>query len=52
MVFVSCTTDLLHTLSAIPRNLNFMEHTSDIGWKEYVAHLAFAVSKHFVFTCI
>lgn len=27
--------DLLHTLSAIPRNLNFIEHTSDIGWKEY-----------------
>lgn len=27
--------DLLHSLSAIPRNLNFIEHTSDIGWKEY-----------------
>ncbi|XP_050212007.1 beta-glucuronosyltransferase GlcAT14B-like [Mercurialis annua] len=27
--------DLLHTLSEIPRNLNFIEHTSDIGWKEY-----------------
>ncbi|XP_037494305.1 beta-glucuronosyltransferase GlcAT14B [Jatropha curcas] len=27
--------DLLHTLSTIPRNLNFIEHTSDIGWKEY-----------------
>ncbi|KAF4347792.1 beta-glucuronosyltransferase GlcAT14B [Cannabis sativa] len=26
--------DLLHTLSTIPRNLNFLEHTSDIGWKE------------------
>ncbi|GMN60848.1 hypothetical protein TIFTF001_029931 [Ficus carica] len=26
--------DLLHTLSTIPRNLNFIEHTSDIGWKE------------------
>ncbi|GAV68342.1 Branch domain-containing protein [Cephalotus follicularis] len=26
--------DLLHTLSSIPRNLNFIEHTSDIGWKE------------------
>ncbi|CAN4094286.1 unnamed protein product [Withania somnifera] len=27
--------DLLHTLSAVPRELNFIEHTSDIGWKEY-----------------
>ncbi|KDO80270.1 hypothetical protein CISIN_1g014438mg [Citrus sinensis] len=27
--------DLLHVLSTIPRNLNFIEHTSDIGWKEY-----------------
>ncbi|CAI9758966.1 unnamed protein product [Fraxinus pennsylvanica] len=26
--------DLLHTLSTIPRDLNFIEHTSDIGWKE------------------
>ncbi|CAI0542960.1 unnamed protein product [Linum tenue] len=26
--------DLLHTLSSIPRDLNFIEHTSDIGWKE------------------
>ncbi|GLT26177.1 hypothetical protein SLA2020_012610 [Shorea laevis] len=27
--------DMLQTLSAVPRNLNFIEHTSDIGWKEY-----------------
>ncbi|XP_057967223.1 beta-glucuronosyltransferase GlcAT14B-like [Malania oleifera] len=27
--------DLLHALSAIPRDLNFIEHTSDIGWKEF-----------------
>ncbi|KAG6411225.1 hypothetical protein SASPL_129303 [Salvia splendens] len=27
--------DMLHTLSAVPRDLNFIEHTSDIGWKEY-----------------
>ncbi|KAH7572392.1 hypothetical protein ACOSP7_015540 [Xanthoceras sorbifolium] len=27
--------DLLHTLSTIPRHLNFLEHTSDIGWKEH-----------------
>ncbi|KAI4344125.1 hypothetical protein L6164_011392 [Bauhinia variegata] len=26
--------DMLHTFSSIPRNLNFIEHTSDIGWKE------------------
>ncbi|CAN1216795.1 Beta-glucuronosyltransferase GlcAT14B [Linum perenne] len=26
--------DLLYTLSSIPRDLNFIEHTSDIGWKE------------------
>ncbi|KAK7264936.1 hypothetical protein RJT34_32549 [Clitoria ternatea] len=26
--------DLLHALSSIPRHLNFIEHTSDIGWKE------------------
>ncbi|KAM0933316.1 putative glycosyl transferase, family 14, beta-glucuronosyltransferase GlcAT14A/B/C [Dioscorea sansibarensis] len=27
--------DLLYTLSTIPRHWNFIEHTSDIGWKEY-----------------
>ncbi|XP_044462880.1 beta-glucuronosyltransferase GlcAT14B-like [Mangifera indica] len=27
--------DLLHILSTIPRDLNFIEHTSDIGWKEH-----------------
>lgn len=27
--------DLLHVLSTIPRELNFIEHTSDIGWKEF-----------------
>ncbi|KAL3532341.1 hypothetical protein ACH5RR_005862 [Cinchona calisaya] len=27
--------DMLHTLSTVPRELNFIEHTSDIGWKEY-----------------
>jgi protein xylosyltransferase len=26
--------DLLHVLSELPRQLNFIEHTSDIGWKE------------------
>ncbi|XP_065047592.1 beta-glucuronosyltransferase GlcAT14B-like [Musa acuminata AAA Group] len=27
--------DLLYTLSSLTRDLNFIEHTSDIGWKEY-----------------
>ncbi|KAJ7292389.1 hypothetical protein O6H91_Y280500 [Diphasiastrum complanatum] len=27
--------DLLHVLSYLPRDLNFIEHTSDIGWKEF-----------------
>ncbi|KAG0455956.1 hypothetical protein HPP92_023744 [Vanilla planifolia] len=27
--------DLLYSLSSLPRQLNFIEHTSDIGWKEY-----------------
>lgn len=27
--------DLLHVFSYLPRDLNFIEHSSDIGWKEY-----------------
>ncbi|CAA6666392.1 unnamed protein product [Spirodela intermedia] len=27
--------DLLYALSGYPRHLNFIEHTSDIGWKEF-----------------
>ncbi|MQM04744.1 hypothetical protein Taro_037546 [Colocasia esculenta] len=27
--------DLLYTLLSYPRHLNFIEHTSDIGWKEF-----------------
>ncbi|KAJ4707530.1 Beta-glucuronosyltransferase [Melia azedarach] len=27
--------DLLHTFSYMPRDLNFIDHTSNIGWKEY-----------------
>lgn len=27
--------DLLHVFSYLPRDLNFIEHTSDIGWKEF-----------------
>nr|KAJ0187175.1 hypothetical protein LSAT_V11C900494700 [Lactuca sativa] len=26
--------DLLHTFSSLPRDLNFIDHTSIIGWKE------------------
>ncbi|ERN04415.1 hypothetical protein AMTR_s00133p00049080 [Amborella trichopoda] len=26
--------DLLHTFAYLPRDLNFIEHTSDMGWKE------------------
>lgn len=26
--------DLLHVFSYLPRDLNFIQHTSDIGWKE------------------
>jgi hypothetical protein len=28
--------DLIHVFSKLPRDLNFIDHTSDIGWKEYV----------------
>ncbi|KAF7819665.1 beta-glucuronosyltransferase GlcAT14A-like isoform X1 [Senna tora] len=27
--------DLLHTFSYLPRELNFIDHTSDIGWKDH-----------------
>lgn len=27
--------DLLHTFSSLPRDLNFIDHTSNIGWKEF-----------------
>lgn len=27
--------DFLHVLSYVPRDLNFLDHTSDLGWKEY-----------------
>ncbi|XP_078436844.1 beta-glucuronosyltransferase GlcAT14B-like [Wolffia australiana] len=27
--------DLLHTMSSLPRDLNFIDHTSNIGWKEF-----------------
>lgn len=28
--------DLLHIFSYLPRDLNFLEHSSNIGWKEWV----------------
>lgn len=27
--------DLLHVFSYLMKNLNFIDHTSNIGWKEY-----------------
>ncbi|KAG6496728.1 hypothetical protein ZIOFF_044598 [Zingiber officinale] len=27
--------DLLHVFTSLPRNLNFIDHTSDLGWKEW-----------------
>ncbi|XP_058087085.1 beta-glucuronosyltransferase GlcAT14A [Magnolia sinica] len=27
--------DLFHVFSSVPRHLNFIEHTSDLGWKEF-----------------
>lgn len=27
--------DLLHVFSYLPRDLNFLEHTSELGWKEF-----------------
>ncbi|XP_077253750.1 beta-glucuronosyltransferase GlcAT14A-like [Tasmannia lanceolata] len=27
--------DLFHVFSTLPRDLNFIDHTSDLGWKEY-----------------
>lgn len=34
--FVVGLLDLLHTFSYLPRDLNFIDHTSEIGWKEWV----------------
>lgn len=27
--------DLIHVLSSVPRDLNFIDHTGDVGSKEY-----------------
>jgi len=31
---LSLAADLIHVFSSVPRHLNFIDHTSDIGWKE------------------
>lgn len=33
LVFVS---DMIHVFSSVPRDFNFVDHTSDLGWKEWV----------------
>ncbi|CAK9176512.1 unnamed protein product [Ilex paraguariensis] len=36
MYFINhLSTDFLHILSFVPREVNFIEHTSNISWKEY-----------------
>ncbi|CAL9059161.1 beta-glucuronosyltransferase GlcAT14A-like isoform X1 [Musa acuminata AAA Group] len=27
--------DMIHVFSSVPRDFNFVDHTSDLGWKEY-----------------
>jgi hypothetical protein len=34
MFLISISADLLHVFSNVSKDLNFIEHTSDIGWKE------------------
>lgn len=40
--------DLLHILSFVPRDLNFVNHTSYIGWREY-ANWSFGLRVSLVF---
>ncbi|TVU47539.1 hypothetical protein EJB05_07144 [Eragrostis curvula] len=35
VALTSYLTDILHIFSYIPRDLNFIEHTSNIGWREH-----------------
>lgn len=35
MIFLSFYPDLLHILSYMPKDLNFVNHSSYIGWREY-----------------
>ncbi|PPS03040.1 hypothetical protein GOBAR_AA17615 [Gossypium barbadense] len=50
--------DLLHTFSYLPRDLNFIDHTSNIGWKEVILGVAMAgsawlaLSRSFIDYCI
>ncbi|KAH0463037.1 hypothetical protein IEQ34_007619 [Dendrobium chrysotoxum] len=36
--------DLIHVFSSMPRDLNFIDHTSDLGWKEYSSQENYALS--------
>lgn len=35
---LSLLTDLSHVFSSVNRDLNFIDHTGDLGWKEYENH--------------
>jgi hypothetical protein len=32
---LAITADMMEVFSELPRDLNFIDHTSDIGWKAY-----------------
>lgn len=34
VIIVLVNSDILHVFSYLPRDLNFLAHTSDFGWKE------------------
>lgn len=34
MSFLYMSADLSHVFSSVRRDLNFIDHTSDLGWKE------------------
>lgn len=38
--------DLLHILSYLPKDLNFVNHTSHIGWREYDSLLKLTLQFH------
>ena len=48
LVFVEFA-DLLHILSYLPKDLNFVNHTSYLGWKEYVNFIYFATFANCIF---
>lgn len=37
MCCLNFSADILHTFTFVPRNMNFIEHTSRLGWKEWVS---------------